>query len=184
MANRALNFNPRTRVGCDLGVGGKPFARIVISIHAPAWGATCHVRQLARHREISIHAPAWGATRKYAVVFGGSAFQSTHPRGVRPAVPTKFINTGDISIHAPAWGATFDNNNKFAQVIISIHAPAWGATLATVVWEASIFVFQSTHPRGVRRDRQRIYRLAGDYFNPRTRVGCDLRNGFRIWLHH
>ena len=36
----ALGFNPRTRVGCDdrsQGVGGRPSC---VSIHAPAWGAT------------------------------------------------------------------------------------------------------------------------------------------------
>ena len=33
-------FNPRTRVGCD-GAGLRPaFRRLLVSIHAPAWGAT------------------------------------------------------------------------------------------------------------------------------------------------
>ena len=34
-----LNFNPRTRVGCDLDAAILA-DRLVISIHAPAWGAT------------------------------------------------------------------------------------------------------------------------------------------------
>ena len=58
----------------------------VISIHAPAWGATFlgHGDPL-RQVIISIHAPAWGATRLY----------------------TGTWHRKDISIHAPAWGATY-----------------------------------------------------------------------------
>ena len=56
---------------------------------------------------ISIHAPAWGATemyRRYDTY--AKIFQSTHPHGVRPILSASFIVKGDISIHAPAWGAT------------------------------------------------------------------------------
>ena len=55
-------FNPRTREGCD-----EPSARVLyqlkVSIHAPARGATTPLQRTIF--------PAW--------------FQSTHPRGVRPA---------------------------------------------------------------------------------------------------
>ena len=56
----------------------------MISIHAPAWGATVAALGLRALSRISIHAPAWGATvaaldDEIAVV---------------------------ISIPAPAWGAT------------------------------------------------------------------------------
>ena len=37
--------------------------RHVISIHAPAWGATLQTQMGGLSEEISIHAPAWGATR-------------------------------------------------------------------------------------------------------------------------
>ena len=55
-----------------------------VSIHAPAWGATCWRWLLGAFHVVSIHAPAWGATRSCA------------KRSVSDAV----------SIHAPAWGAT------------------------------------------------------------------------------
>ena len=60
-----------------------------VSIHAPAWGAT-RVPQEYRHWSgISIHAPAWGATDALLADFQESIlFQSTHPRGVRPASPS------------------------------------------------------------------------------------------------
>ena len=80
----ADNFNPRTRVGCDINISPMP-SLSQISIHAPAWGATaslpntedrhryfnprtrvgCDILKFANqfHRvDISIHAPAWGAT--------------------------------------------------------------------------------------------------------------------------
>ena len=58
----------------------------VVSIHAPAWGATGVSRGTSMSWEVSIHAPAWGATRR------------CRQRGV----------TASVSIHAPAWGATRD----------------------------------------------------------------------------
>ena len=56
-----------------------------VSIHAPAWGATgvCLVKHLLAH--VSIHAPAWGATEYYYDDARGYKFQSTLPRGERPA---------------------------------------------------------------------------------------------------
>ena len=57
---------------------------IIVSIHAPAWGATHPGRGRHRRGQVSIHAPAWGATGFLVP-----------PRG--------FVV---VSIHAPAWGAT------------------------------------------------------------------------------
>ena len=54
-------FNPRTRVGCDAQGVLQAAWDLRVSIHAPAWGATCGSKR--------------GPT--------ASAFQSTHPRGVR-----------------------------------------------------------------------------------------------------
>ena len=57
-----VNFNPRTREGCDLEGLDKQLA----------------------HMQISIHAPARGATDGAAVYIPSKTrFQSTHPRGVR-----------------------------------------------------------------------------------------------------
>ena len=56
----------------------------IVSIRAPAWGATKTKRTLARDAIVSIRAPAWGATEGAEGDLGG------------------FI----VSIRAPAWGAT------------------------------------------------------------------------------
>ena len=56
---------------------------------------------------------------------------------------------------------------------VSIHAPAWGAT-SDARTRSRLDVFQSTHPRGVRRGRSGTIDYSGG-FNPRTRVGCDFK---------
>ncbi len=77
-------FNPRARVGRDSAVpvpgsisysfqstrprGARPLKKIgdgifaIVSIHAPAWGATNGGRREHNASDVSIHAPAWGAT--------------------------------------------------------------------------------------------------------------------------
>ena len=69
--------------------GVRPFPSIrvknatIISIHAPAWGATVSDRRRIRMTDISIHAPAWGATPSKPFPSPAAIFQSTHPHGVR-----------------------------------------------------------------------------------------------------
>ncbi|EET62049.1 hypothetical protein BRYFOR_05712 [Marvinbryantia formatexigens DSM 14469] len=55
------NFNPRSREGSDLSAPYK-YQRLVISIHAPARGATTNSSKSIHVASISIHAPARGAT--------------------------------------------------------------------------------------------------------------------------
>ena len=81
-------FNPRTHVGCDDQILEFGVHAIVISIHAPTWGATTPVY------------------RKYIVPL----FQSTHPRGVRRHGRGCLLGRR-ISIHAPTWGATVKPSN-------------------------------------------------------------------------
>ena len=78
----------------------------LISIHAPAWGATGSARGQCVAPPISIHAPAWGATAAHEGNASHHRFQSTRPRGARLDAMAKGLTAGAISIHAPAWGAT------------------------------------------------------------------------------
>ena len=145
---------------------------------------------------ISIHAPARGATCP-AGVFGRwrPLFQSTLPRGERLYSGQYTCSSCAISIHAPARGATktggyqqtapqdfnprsregSDKNFECEQEalnFISIHAPARGATALVLQFiffpcdfnprsregsdipfcdvQYDIFLFQSTLPRGER----------------------------------
>ena len=80
------------------GVRRKPTVKkvvpILVSIHAPAWGATPDGSGTGHGHAVSIHAPAWGATR----------------RTRRPKRPLM------VSIHAPAWGAT--RNGPYRRVAV------------------------------------------------------------------
>ena len=58
------NFNPRSREGSDCRRRSSKRVRI-ISIHAPAKGATQHTPNMILPAIISIHAPAKGATKAY-----------------------------------------------------------------------------------------------------------------------
>ena len=123
-----------------------------ISIHAPQWGATNRQSSGGGRRVISIHAPQWGATRQPARRASSTRFQSTHPSGVRPVDDHRCHHVGQISIHAPQWGAT----------------PAQPST-------PPANTFQSTHPSGVRQTILPCRTVASN-FNPRTPVGCDMKN--------
>ena len=57
------SFNPRSRVGSDGRTERLPCAGNIVSIHAPAWGATEHRGCAQDACSVSIHAPAWGATK-------------------------------------------------------------------------------------------------------------------------
>ena len=122
----------------------------LVSIHAPAWGATVIVSIAVYAIDVSIHAPAWGATIEMP--------------------PTR--HNVAVSIHAPAWGATVMNASVSHSFAVSIHAPAWGATASRHdLLEGNMF--QSTRPRGARRgyDEHELHNHAS--FNPRARVGRD-----------
>ena len=160
-------------MGCDsASIESMTFK--TISIHAPTWGATYKPDATATAFSISIHAPTWGATH-YGI-------QRTTFRS--------------ISIHAPTWGATKFTGALSLILIISIHAPTWGATFSNGK-DSGLMLFQSTHPRGVRRHlrgdlqrrepisihaptwgatSERNGRHQNTYFNPRTHVGCDGTN--------
>ena len=101
------NFNPRSRVGSDPIVPDNNNRFSVISIHAPAWGATGDEEDKCLRR----------------------IFQSTLPRGERLQQLFDLFLFFRISIHAPAWGATGLLLLICQTVNISIHAPAWGATV-------------------------------------------------------
>ena len=56
-----------------------------VSIHAPAWGATCGRWMEGQTVPVSIHAPAWGATSRSSSSCWAVKFLSTRPRGARQA---------------------------------------------------------------------------------------------------
>ncbi len=170
-----------------------------VSIHAPAWGATtAHVATDNPAVQVSIHAPAWGATGLYVLrihrgngfnprtrvgcdlkafcrAHGLCEFQSTHPRGVRQIFGNAVHLRGKVSIHAPAWGATAFSFSSFLQGEEFQSTHPRGVRLHQAFRHILVYMFQSTHPRGVRRRPGASALCRWSRFNPRTRVGCDLR---------
>ena len=59
----ASYFNPRSPHGERQRSSSFRYVAFIISIHAPAWGATIGQYSSALRFPISIHAPAWGATQ-------------------------------------------------------------------------------------------------------------------------
>ena len=145
-----IDFNPRSRVGSDMN-GVDYLADVRISIHAPAWGATCSVTLIPcmgiyfnPRSRVGSDLPNTAEQHQCA------RFQSTLPRGERLAKSGTRLTDTLISIHAPAWGATVlqrpstisltfqstlprgERLNTSVSMMslsaISIHAPAWGAT--------------------------------------------------------
>ena len=169
-------FNPRAREGRDFFLGLAEGFIPIVSIHAPARGATD------------------------AFEFDGAdaeGFQSTRPRGARPRrryggapprprfnpraregrdfVDARELDVRDVvSIHAPARGATAAHDRVEVVFRVSIHAPARGATQADDSIDRTYQQFQSTRPRGARLSPVGGHMIEQG-FNPRAREGRDLR---------
>ena len=196
-------FNPRTRVGCDMGVWVAIITSIQFQSTHPRGVRHASLERVPHEALVSIHAPAWGATsatmsemrdkvmfqsthprgvrpRSARFIFPVNAFQSTHPRGVRhgdrpegcgvncfnprtrvgcdghrPHI--RWPPCGFQSTH-PRGVRPLENARAEGAKEVSIHAPAWGATASKVGPGRLLEMFQSTHPRGVRprgRGRER-----------------------------
>src|SRR5258708_11817734 len=139
-------FDPRPREGGDLKID-RVLLRLVVSIHAPAKGATRSTRSTTAPFGVSIHAPAKGATREAVEGCGVLRFRSTPPRRGRRRITRRGSIQATVSIHAPAKGATAPGRKVL-----------------------SVSMFRSTPPR---RGRPCCHcrRLAFACFDPRPREG-------------
>ena len=181
------HFNPRTREGCDNRLLWKQNG-IIISIHAPARGATLPFGRVTIFPTISIHAPARGATAPASVdVIGLADFNPRTREGCDMRSIVRCVHRADF-------------NPRTREGCDACRPPMFKTRSK----------FQSTHPRGVRRYVD-IYSLFHNFisihapargathaappltrtwrdFNPRTREGCDflpavVRPDVRISIH-
>ena len=144
----------------------------IVSIRAPAWGATYTGRGTTnywcfnpRTRMGCDRTPLLRASKQ-------EPFQSAHPHGVRQVAGNPDGHNLYVSIRAPAWGATADAVIIADGTMVSIRAPAWGATLN---WGAGDIKTERFNPRTRMGCDGSLY-VYGRYhrsFNPRTRMGCD-----------
>ena len=134
----------------------------------------CDIRHLyVRHYLlVSIHAPAWGATVVSAVVIWLAVkFQSTHPHGVRHY-------DAQAALADVTFQSTHPHGVRLIPLFALISMPKFQSTHPHGVRHADLNLkhsgteFQSTHPHGV-RPRSDIFQQLDNGFNPRTRMGCD-----------
>jgi hypothetical protein len=122
-----------------------------VSIHAPLRGATVRTQaQALLDRGFNPRTPAGCDCGGSATHSPRSAFQSTHPCGVRRVCLEGCVLHLRVSIHAPLRGATLLGS-----------------------WVLQVEKFQSTHPCGVRPATALGLTTVLGCFNPRTPAGCD-----------
>ncbi len=130
----------------------------IISIHAPARGATIDGVEVITEQIISIHAPARGATEGNRKIYMERVFQSTLPRGERH----HYINTfQDVRCNFNPRSREGSDTRCSKQL-------------------CTYNRFQSTLPRGERLGINIIRCIQVNYFNPRSREGSD--EDFRNFL--
>ena len=174
----------------------------MVSIHAPAWGATDSSLRFAAMRFVSIHAPAWGATQMSAMIANAAKFQSTLPHGERlislnvMSSSSKFQSTlphgerqAALSLSSAfllfqstlPHGERLDFVRELRNVTkVSIHAPVWGATHFGILRQRNILCF---NPRS-RMGSDLLTVAPGDSifsFNPRSRMGSDHKDSNRFF---
>ena len=171
-----------------------PFRTCIVSIHAPARGATGLACPASPCEQVSIHAPARGATitpARVRALLG--TFQSTPPRAGRLSGHAHGRVVARVSIHAPARGATYVARAMCDAIVVSIHAPARGATSARRPVHAWPLCFNprpraggddwsdgeaerimvSIHAPARGATRPSVARPLRQCFNPRPRAGGD-----------
>ena len=169
------SFNPRTRVGCDTGSARqRQCLQRFQSTHPRGVRHTPSCSSSKRRSSFNPRTRVGCDHRALLSAGRKREFQSTHPRGVRQVGDLPVLRVKNVSIHAPAWGATpcarcwtiwpcrFNPRTRVGCDLVvafyrhnprhvSIHAPAWGATVPYLPLLDGASLFQSTHPRGVRR---------------------------------
>ena len=146
-------FNPRPREGGD-NKPKPPKYQVLVSIHAPAKGATQGILAISVSKKVSIHAPAKGATQSLGVISWQDAGFNPRPReGGDISISRCFHNHRGFNPRPREGGdPCFKPHRSSAQV--SIHAPAKGATIRRFE-DVSLLEFQSTPPRRGRREEGR-----------------------------
>ena len=147
-ASSSSSFNPRARAGRDV-LAQLDVAPVTVSIHAPARGATRHEDDSVQDSIVSIHAPARGATQVHNAISVYFKFQSTRPRGARPASEAGLDRILKFQSTRPRGARPVGDRSERHLHPVSIHAPARGATSRQANADHHL-QFQSTRPRGAR----------------------------------
>jgi len=124
---------------------------------------------------VSIHAPAKGATNIVAAgIDARNMFQSTRPRRARPLISKIERPLRLVSIHAPAKGATRTLAEEKRRREVSIHAPAKGATRRDPLQSQKENIVSIHAPAKGATECPLLCWTLPTCFNPRAREGRDL----------
>ena len=123
-------FDPRP---CGRGDVTSPSLRMssaIVSIHAPAGGATREAGAHSSSSSVSIHAPAGGATRVPPLLrITSTRFRSTPLREGRPSTVGATAERSLFRSTPLREGRQASINDLSEPTAVSIHAPAGGATI-------------------------------------------------------
>ncbi len=110
---------------------------------------------------ISIHAPVWGATFMVDDGIDIVEFQSTHPYGVRPTCTyQKLVSISFQSTHPYGVRRGVTAGGRLCQKFQSTHP--YGVRRLSKLYRTWSWKFQSTHPYGV---RQYLFYKVSDLLN-------------------
>ena len=123
---------------------------ILISIHAPARGATIWIHSGLVIIHISIHAPARGATETWQHSACSTGFQSTLPRGERLLALAKQVTNIQFQSTLPR-GERRKSDYKSVSGKDFNPRSREGSDMIDSSSRREISIFQSTLPRGERR---------------------------------
>ena len=149
-----------------------------VSIHAPAGGATAQIKRNGVNLSVSIHAPAGGATFNVkSVRYSAHKFQSTRPRGARHRLDVRHPHHIGFNPRARG-GRDVDRGNAIGLMIVSIHAPAGGATFLSN--RVRVFPVVSIHAPAGGATRHTIWVDARHFVSIHAPAGGATANYFRF----
>ncbi len=153
-----MSFNPRARMGRDQVHVDSCVRRYRFQSTRPHWGATGLQHRSLELGSVSIHAPAWGATCTTTSSAGSSNGFNPRARMGRDGLQRPKLHRQQRFNPRARMGATKISEDEGLVSEVSIHAPAWGATSASAA-AAILEQFQSTRPHGAR------LACGGDFLN-------------------
>ena len=145
------HFNPRTHEGCDVKLH-RAIIVFQISIHAPTRGATSSVRtRLPAFPNFNPRTHEGCDKVGKAYIGKHHDFNPRTHEGCDCSYKTVTALFHEISIHAPTRGAT--EAHGFLVLVHRYFNPRTheGCDDSHCEWQHHSMLFQSTHPRGVRR---------------------------------
>ena len=148
-------FNPRARVGRDAR-GRRPIGHLILFQSTRPRGARpSATRVAASNLIVSIHAPAWGATPSRDVPTIHRLFQSTRPRGARRRIGS--LKSGEYFSFNPRARVGRDLATRLSRSVLACFNPRArvGRDIGMSAAIKGFAEFQSTRPRGARRQPSR-----------------------------